>query len=218
MPRKRREAKQRRGGMPPEVRAILLGEDKPAGLHSFDWYLATNPRRWWVSGTHPSHQEWWWSCRDSLLPEWIAARPGTRPDGWWCFDAPRWEDEGYTGPLRERLPAPRRILIDGEVLAPEHFGICVHPIFCGFVLDEEGLGADAVETQRSYLARHGLLTQAEALALRGVPDPGFEPLPDLPSYRRPHSEPDPRRVLVPPGARHPYTGQTFNLNYAEDFE
>jgi hypothetical protein len=30
----------------------------------------------------------WNELRDSLLAKWIADRPGTRPWGWWAFDAP----------------------------------------------------------------------------------------------------------------------------------
>lgn len=30
----------------------------------------------------------WGRVRDRLLAEWAAAHPGTRPDGWWTFDAP----------------------------------------------------------------------------------------------------------------------------------
>ena len=53
-------------------------------------FLVTSPRS-------PDLIEWWTALRAPLLDGWIAAFPGTRPWGWWRFEAPRW--------CREDLPA-----------------------------------------------------------------------------------------------------------------
>src|SRR4051812_11143425 len=54
---------------------------------------------------HPAHgstsdndlHALWLALRDELVGDWVASSPGTRPWGWWEFEAPRW-----TGPYPER--------------------------------------------------------------------------------------------------------------------
>src|SRR5215831_10981264 len=48
-----------------------------------------------VSGCEEDLRREWDAVRDEILRDWITAHPGTRPRGWWLFDAPE--------PLRRRL-------------------------------------------------------------------------------------------------------------------
>jgi hypothetical protein len=46
----------------------------------------------------------WQALREDILERWVRQHPGTRPYGWWAYDAPRWR--------REDLPARCRNLGD----------------------------------------------------------------------------------------------------------
>jgi hypothetical protein len=68
----------------------------------------------------------WKALRDDLLRGWIEEHPGTRPWGWWTFDAPRWTrkfDAYYDG----TLPEPR--LRVGGIGTPAFEALNVVPAF-----------------------------------------------------------------------------------------
>lgn len=82
-------------------------------------------------------RQWWQQYRDTILTAWMASAPGTRPFAWWTFDAPE--------PLRHHTGD-----LPNQSLVPE-FGMT-------------GQSSDAGpiwESQRSYLARHGLISPEE---------------------------------------------------------
>ena len=93
------------------------------------------------------------ALRGELLPSWIQSRPGTRPRGWWLFDAPG-----------------RRERIDNEVHPHDKPG--ADPQRRLFMGKPARVGTEdrtaVYETQESFLRRHSLLSDAEQLALDGV--------------------------------------------------
>lgn len=126
----------------------------------------------------------WKALRRELLPAWIAAAPGTRPWGWWQFEAPeprrrlggtgdvfsagklQWgletdwtsaeQVELYTGCLRH---------VDGHLLT--EFAV---PGFDKVAVDPRD--PPRHESQAAYLSRLGLLTAKER---RRIPAAAFEP-------------------------------------------
>lgn len=52
----------------------------------------------------------WLDLRDSILPDWIARKPFTRPSGWWRFDRRREPPE--------TLQEQRQYLISHNLLTP----------------------------------------------------------------------------------------------------
>ena len=68
----------------------------------------------------------WEEVRKEVMAAWIKKSPGTRPWGWWEFDAPRWEkkfDAWYDG----KKPKPRRRL--GGIGTPEYEVLAYVPYF-----------------------------------------------------------------------------------------
>jgi hypothetical protein len=128
---------------------------------------------------------WWRAVREETLAEWIAEFPGSRPFAWWALgDAPE--------PQRRRLGGVGTPKHEGLAYAPAYrFGIPVywvnaweeayyngrrrdihgHPIgtqyteghFAGRAIDPED--PPRYEAQAAYLARLGLLSPAERMAL-----------------------------------------------------
>jgi hypothetical protein len=84
--------------------------------------------------------EAWGHLRDELMSEHVAAHPGTRPYGWWAFDAPE----------------PRRQLTAGPEPLPER-GMYFGKPRCYRGVPPEGM----YESETTYLARLGLLTEQE---------------------------------------------------------
>jgi hypothetical protein len=127
----------------------------------------------------------WLELRDEILDAWIAERPGTRPYGWWEFDAPRWRPEAWCRDLSAEVAAwfcePRRRV--GGIGTPTYDVLNVMPEFAFGVptswvsrydeLHYEGFTGLApraddpprFESQASYLDRHGLLPAAERRVL-----------------------------------------------------
>ena len=92
MPRKRR--RRRRPGQLATAKAILLGEPRlapdPLGVFCGFVKLADDE----LAAAWAEHGEAW-------LPEYVEARPGNRPPGWWRYEAAeprRIEDEGNMDP------------------------------------------------------------------------------------------------------------------------
>lgn len=119
----------------------------------------------------------WEGARERLLTEWVKQSPGTRPHGWWLFDAPR-DPEAMKGTAWEgTLPIPRR-RIGGK-------GTAMSEVFPGIIpryergipsswhtIDEED--PPEYESEAAYLERHGLLTETEKRRLKAA---HFEPEP-----------------------------------------
>jgi hypothetical protein len=87
----------------------------------------------------------WLLYRDELLPEFLRANPGQRPWSWWQWDAP---DE-----VRRRLKGGHGTSLMSKGL---WFG-CPR----GFAQDYSIEDPPRYESERAYLERHNLLTEAE---------------------------------------------------------
>src|SRR5262245_14339766 len=87
MPRKRRRLKVRYKRVPldPRLRGYLeagnlaLATDCPGLVHVY---------RSIGSLMRGNRRDLWDENKEEILEDWIAAHPGTRPWGWWRFDAP----------------------------------------------------------------------------------------------------------------------------------
>jgi hypothetical protein len=133
MPRKLRRPKARARELSPAMVTFLLTGDLPRG----DDGRAVG----WVEVHTKSSAELradWLAVRDDLLGEWIISHPGTRPWGWWRFDAPRWAREDWParqrdlGPWADRLfPEPRQRV--GGVGTPVYEVLNYLPEFCAGV-------------------------------------------------------------------------------------
>ena len=105
-------------------------------------------------------REDWRRFRVELLAGWIALRPGTRPFGWWRFDAPARREtiDGSVHPF-DRPERQERCETwhsqHPEMRHPERF---VELFFGVPVIAVE---AARYESQRHYLTRLGLLTSDE---------------------------------------------------------
>jgi len=104
---RRRAPKARRLGISIEERVALLGEEPPPEANPFALMEFEYGGR-----AGAKLREAWEYAGESLLAEWIQTHSGTRPPGWWRFDAPepRPEDETEASCL-ERLG----LLHEGEV-------------------------------------------------------------------------------------------------------
>ena len=95
----------------------------------------------------------WRELKGTILANWIAEHPGTRPWGWWEFDTParRERADGKLNPFdREDYPENLKTLSFG---APHNH------------LTREDLEAD-YETEADFLRRHRLLEPEEIEALK----------------------------------------------------
>lgn len=90
-------------------------------------------------------REVWHEHRGSLLTAWLREKPGTRPAGWWMFDAPR--------EPRRRVGGVGTPLKD----APLHFGIPSQ-----FEDDYHFTNPPRYEAECDYLQRHNLLMAEES--------------------------------------------------------
>ncbi len=87
----------------------------------------------------------WHAVRREVLPEWIAAHPGTRPLAWWRYEAPE---------------AMRRI-VRGRGRAPT-----CDPLIYGWPENlVDRTDRVVIESQASYLKRHALMSAEEEAAL-----------------------------------------------------
>ena len=117
MPRKRRTPKPRATQAPGGIVAYLLtgdrnGEDVLNHV-AVGFEFDNRPNRLLLfeltSSRSPKLIKWWTALRKPLLDGWIVAFPGTRPWGWWRFDAPRWC----------RVDLPERCRLFGDWLLKE---------------------------------------------------------------------------------------------------
>jgi len=126
----------------------------------------------------------WIENKDQILPDWIKKHPGTRPCGWWDYEAPRQpkknngEDyDGYLPEDRKILEAPKCMVRGPYTRSLEEaesffFGVADTD---DYLYDLQESGEDpviVVESQAAYLERFGLLTAAEKKKLSSK---DFEP-------------------------------------------
>jgi hypothetical protein len=127
----------------------------------------------------------WEVARDAVVAEWIRRHPGTRPQAWWTFDAPRWADPFDDTWFHGTLPEPRKRTggtgdpayecmayvpgfrhgVPSSWLTERQAGMMEAPY--NRVHDRPAVPVDpddppTFETEREYLARHGLLWAVEA--------------------------------------------------------
>ena len=103
----------------------------------------------------PDFRDVWAEIRDEAVARYIKQRPGTRPKGWWLYDAPE---------LRRKLEGA------GEVVGPDGeagYGVPDVILFRERVIDGEeyrfrcNAGVCKIESEAAYLRRLKLLTPAE---------------------------------------------------------
>ena len=127
MPRKQRNPKARREPVNPYVYAWLESGELPDRQTLGDG--------WWDAfeaiGNDRGIEAIWREAQAELLEAWINARPGTRPHGWWQFDAPRWREADKPERARritaEDFPEPRKRL--GGIGDPAYAHLNVWPAF-----------------------------------------------------------------------------------------
>jgi hypothetical protein len=119
----------------------------------------------------------WRRLRGDLLAPFVHGHPGQRPAAWWKYDSPRdpeyvgTRDEVCSPDLRQRVGGsgrPMREVYPGVYFDPGSFGIphCWQ--------DVDPADPPLVESEPSYLRRHGLLEPGEAKRLG--PE-AFDPVP-----------------------------------------
>ena len=165
--------------IPPAFLAVLRGEPIPADVGSWEGFLAKGDPFARYGGGYLSVQEYWQRYGPEIMEEWLHTRPGTRPGGWWTFDAPRWDHPDISAIRAPEYEAPRLRLVDGEAVEPVWPNSWYSPVMVHGLLLHPDIATDVlVETEAHYLRRHGLLTPDEARRLgRGAPD--FEPFPQV---------------------------------------
>ncbi len=86
------------------------GQIEAAGLDFIIWRRA--------KGESSAMLADWNSCRDVIMARWMLEHPGTRPFGWWLFDAPRQALEGNGCFWDGKFAEPRQRV--GGVGTPQH--------------------------------------------------------------------------------------------------
>ena len=116
----------------------------------------------------------WQEHRKLILANWVKTKPGTRPSCWWRYDAPRLDPE-QLGRWSRTVMAPRMIELrrklrgDGQPLHEVQAYVPAHHYGVAAWLGDPD-NPPVFETQRAYLARHGLLIPGER-APRPEPEP-----------------------------------------------
>ena len=119
-----------------------------------------------LTGNDQAFQREWQTRRAAILKQWIQARPGTRPFGWWQCEAPE---------ARRRLGGTGQATYEYLNVTPRYaFGI---PIDWWSGGSTRGVlpsvdDPPVYESQADYLARLGMLVPNEAERL---PADAFEP-------------------------------------------
>jgi len=139
-------------------------------LTGYDWdYLCPDLGPHGLAGfeSEADAREAWFAHRDELLAEWLEREPrrsgadtrggpGTRPWGWWRFEA----------------NVPRHVTAGGAARQPElrALGWGTEEAWRAFYGRPWGSYLD-VESERAYLSRHRLFLEGEEAALRGPQGP-----------------------------------------------
>jgi hypothetical protein len=106
------------------------GDPTPEGCEDLEAYFWDVPAQ--DGSASLTLREAWAVARETVLAEWITARPGTRPSLWWLWDAPPWPPDEIPprwqgAKFSERLKAPRERL--GGIGTPAHECLNYVPTF-----------------------------------------------------------------------------------------
>jgi len=204
MPVKRRKPKVRIEGFPDwQIRFLETSELPPEDdpdmnvFELLDWQYHTAVRE------DPALLVWQ-ACREQIMAKWLARHPGSRPYGWWAFDAPepgRLQVGGTGTPAHEVLAygpsyskgiptlwvTERQALYYNGLARDKHGnpmemrkrdGTLSKPgDFAGVPPDPND--PPLFESESTYLDRHRLLTEGERAALNTA---DFEPVTLPPEY------------------------------------
>jgi hypothetical protein len=96
----------------------------------------------------------WQTHRDTVLPQWVAHFPGTRPWVWWAYEAPE---------RRTRVDKRKHPYEDGST--PTQWQVLSYGL--PRYLQTEDHFTALYESETSYLIRHGLLTPSEKQSSAG---------------------------------------------------
>jgi hypothetical protein len=116
-----------------------------------------------------------WRAWEEEALAWVAEhRPGTRPEPWWEFSAPKWDDPYKGEYFHGTRPEPRKRLggsgrPDWEVRGTVPRLPLGVPLLH---LDVDPIDPPVYESQATYLKRHNLLLPGEE---KRIPKPGFKP-------------------------------------------
>jgi hypothetical protein len=110
----------------------------------------------------------WRDHGDRIVEEHVEQFPGTRPEHWWSYSAPRSPRGTYPGRFYDgKLPEPRERL--GGTGTPDYEARAVVPSFSFGVpdgwIDIDRDDMPLFESEATYLKRHGLLFPGEAKRL-----------------------------------------------------
>ena len=111
----------------------------------------------------------WDTYREQILSDWVESSPGTRPQHWWKYEAPRAEDITGFERFADEMIEPRKLL-KGQG-RPIWERLCFKPVFyLGIPFSWiDGDPNDLVfESQHDYLQRHGLLIDGEGESIEPV--------------------------------------------------
>ena len=163
-----RRGRNRRSTLTAAMKHMLLagttdgvGPDDPKDGDSFAAFLLAGDRR--------ALEKLWREVRGELMATWLKERPGERPHSWWLFDAP----PAAPGDVPETMTRHagrvicHRRRVDGGA-APDAIPATWTRHGAQTTLDEDAV----VESQASFLRRHGLLSPVEE---RKLPAEAFEP-------------------------------------------
>ena len=162
MPIKRRRPKERRGGLTPEEHAWLHELPYPEDCNRFTLMDLASAHLKPDGHHHPQRpplRDLWSEHGAGILLRWVRERPGTRPRGWWAFDAPRAPGREWAEP-RATVAGTGRAGSVGEHGEPTNWRF-IDP-------------ADPpwIESEAAYLLRHDLLLRGERRRVRAK---AFEP-------------------------------------------
>lgn len=148
-PRSRRISRQHRGWTEHHIYQLGHGFDYWGTAFGDNIDVGTNPRK---ELDLEAAREGWEELGEDVLANWIAEKPGTRPWGWWLFDAPQ----------RLRVVSgvehPQSGFASWQPDRPRHF-------WFGRPSPKHAKCTAKYETETEYLTRLNLLTQSERLAL-----------------------------------------------------
>jgi hypothetical protein len=129
----------------------------------------TDQDRWWELfalryDSQGVRSQLWNLHRDVILAEHVKESPGTRPELWWKYDAPRQPTGTFPGAWYDgNLPQPRERL--GGIGTPAYECRSVAPTFAYGIpdiwVDMDEDDPPTFESQAAYLKRHGLLLAGE---------------------------------------------------------
>lgn len=112
----------------------------------------------------------WETVGADLVEEWARKRPGTRPAGWWLYEAPGPRER--LGGIGTTIAGIRDLPEDLALGMPQYWAMAVHVAYFGAGVAFDPADPPRFESQASFLRRHKLLLPGEAKRLRPA---DFEP-------------------------------------------